>query len=292
VSERYELDAYNYSRHDGYWVDGKCGHIGAVALKSGKMLSAYGHYQMGAVVLVEWDPNSDATVDPTSQTTTWDPSPKGADIFHIAAEPGRDYVAADNGLRINGSAWIDIPTDDRIMKLDAGTIEFILEPKKIGDMPMLITCRGLNRDRNVFGFGIGYDLRPDVTSQRIYSDQRVDVESGEYSIQIASPNTPKAFEPTLHQLAYVVKDGHGTFYRDGEPFKTTRETGKDGSLFKYVLDKAGGNKDGIHIALGSRVHGDGTAGTPLQARLVAVRIYDRALTAQELKKNRAATTSR
>ncbi len=293
MGERYELDAYNFSRHDGYWVDGKCGHIGAVALKNGKMLSAYGHYQMGAVVLVEWDPNSDATIDPTSQPATgWDPTPKGADIFNIAAEPGRDYVAADNGLQLNGSAWVHIPTDDRIMKLDQGTIELIFEPRTIGDMPGLLSCRSLNRNRNVYGFSIGYDLRPDVTPQRIFSDQRVDVEHGEYSIQVASPNTPKAFEPTLHQLAYVVKDGHGAFYRDGEPFKTSRETGKDGSLFKYVLDKTGGNTDGVHITLAGRAQGDGTVSTPLHARFVAVRIYDRALTPQELKKNRAATTSR
>lgn len=290
TDQRYELHAYNYARHDGYWVDGKCGHIGAVALKNGKMISAYSHYQMGAVVLVEWDPSSNATVDAASQSAEpWNPKPKGADAFHSIAQPVKDYTAGPDGLHLGGAAWVHIPTDDRLMQLNNGTIEVVLEPKNKGDMPMLLTCRGLHRDRNVWGFSIGYDLRSDTNTQRIYSDQRVHVENGEYSIQIASPNTPKAFKQTLHQLAYVVKDGHGAFYRDGLPFKTTRETGKDGSLFKYVHDKTGGNKDGVHIALGGRPQGDATVSTPLHGRFVALRIYDRALTTDELTRNRRTT---
>lgn len=56
LDRRYELDGFDYLREDGYWVDGKVGHIAALALPDGHIISAYGHYQLGAAVLVKWKP--------------------------------------------------------------------------------------------------------------------------------------------------------------------------------------------------------------------------------------------
>jgi hypothetical protein len=57
AERRYELDRFDFLRPDGYWVDGMCGHIAAVALPDGQVISAYGHYQPGAAVLVKWRPD-------------------------------------------------------------------------------------------------------------------------------------------------------------------------------------------------------------------------------------------
>jgi hypothetical protein len=43
---------------DGYWVDGKCGHIGSVVLPDGHIISAYGQYLLGASVLIKWKPDA------------------------------------------------------------------------------------------------------------------------------------------------------------------------------------------------------------------------------------------
>jgi len=59
LDRRYELDSFDYEREDGYWVDGKCGHIAAVALPDGHVISAYGHYLKRAAVLIKWKPNAD-----------------------------------------------------------------------------------------------------------------------------------------------------------------------------------------------------------------------------------------
>ncbi|MSR58126.1 MAG: exo-alpha-sialidase [Planctomycetaceae bacterium] len=56
LERRYELDGFDYLREDGYWVDGKVGHVGAVALPDGQMLCTYGDYQRGAA-LVKWKPD-------------------------------------------------------------------------------------------------------------------------------------------------------------------------------------------------------------------------------------------
>jgi len=55
LDRRYELDSFEFLRKDGYWVDGVCGHIGAVVLKDGYVLSVYGNYPVGAV-LIKWRP--------------------------------------------------------------------------------------------------------------------------------------------------------------------------------------------------------------------------------------------
>lgn len=55
LDRRYELDSFEFLRKDGYWVDGVCGHIGAVVLDDGHVLSVYGNYPVGAV-LIKWKP--------------------------------------------------------------------------------------------------------------------------------------------------------------------------------------------------------------------------------------------
>jgi hypothetical protein len=56
LDRRYELDSFDFLRADGYWVDGMCGHIASTVLPDGHVLSAYGHYQLGAAVLIKWKP--------------------------------------------------------------------------------------------------------------------------------------------------------------------------------------------------------------------------------------------
>jgi hypothetical protein len=56
LDRRYELDGFEFLRGDGYWVDGQCGHIAAVALDDGHVLSVYGHYRLGASVMIKWKP--------------------------------------------------------------------------------------------------------------------------------------------------------------------------------------------------------------------------------------------
>lgn len=60
VDRRYELDGFDFLREDGYWLDCKVGHVGALALPDGDMLSVYGDYRKGAV-LVRWNPDGDVT---------------------------------------------------------------------------------------------------------------------------------------------------------------------------------------------------------------------------------------
>jgi len=292
LDQRYELDAYNFVRNDGYWVDGKCGHIGAVALDDSQFISTYAHYQSGAAILVKWDPtaSSKAAAEPDTPTKmSWNPIASAATIFESIAQPGREYIASKDGLKLAGSAWISIPNDDRLLALKQGTIEIIFEPNNTGGMPALISCPSLHREHGASGFYIGLDLRKKTTTQRIFSDQRVLLEKGEYTIQVASPNKPKAFESKPQQLAYTVKDGHGRFYRDGIAFETQTESASSetpGSLFNYTLQKASGNKESIFIAIAGRPSGDGSVIYNLHGRFMAVRIYDRALTPQELNRNR------
>jgi len=152
-------------------------------------------------------------------------------------------------------------------------------------MPILIQCNGLDRSRPVNGFFLAYDLRPGETSQRLFSDQRVEAKEMEYSIHVAGPNTPPAFEEAEQQLAYVVGDNGGRFCRDGEPFRTWHESGAGASLFKYTLDRAGGDPGAIQLSIAGHVLASGTVAAPLHARIVGIRIYDRPLTPHELKRN-------
>jgi hypothetical protein len=70
LDRRYELDGFDYQaseadrRPDGSINPVKTGHIGAVALKDGHMISAYGDYVLGAAVLIKWRPDADFRLSP------------------------------------------------------------------------------------------------------------------------------------------------------------------------------------------------------------------------------------
>jgi len=58
LDRRFELDGFEFLRADGYWVDGVCGHVAAVVLNDGNVLSVYGRYRDGAC-LVKWKPDAE-----------------------------------------------------------------------------------------------------------------------------------------------------------------------------------------------------------------------------------------
>ncbi|MFM8581750.1 MAG: sialidase family protein, partial [Planctomycetaceae bacterium] len=91
---RYELDSFEFLRPDGYWVDGVCGHIGAVALNDGHMLAVYGNYRIGAV-LIKWQPGevekqASVFVSPAGH----DESAGTIDAPFLTLERARDAVRA------------------------------------------------------------------------------------------------------------------------------------------------------------------------------------------------------
>lgn len=67
LERRFELDRYDYLRPDGYWVDGACGHVGAVVLDDGYILSVYGNYRSGAV-LIKWKPDAKPAKNDVART--------------------------------------------------------------------------------------------------------------------------------------------------------------------------------------------------------------------------------
>ena len=289
LHRRYELDSYDYSRPDGYWVDGKCGHIGAVALDDGSIISVYGHYQTGAAVLIKWKPDA----GPAEPAGEWEHTGPAVDesIADQVAQRDADYQVGEDGLTLNGNAWIHLPNHERLTALDQGTIEVIFKPEKQGGMPCIVSCTSVGPKTPVFGFSMVYDQRGTNPDQLLYSDQRVDPEQMEYSIMVGERSTPAPLQWNVQQLTYVVDNGHGRFYRDAVPFSAQKETSKTApaALFKYVFDRAGGQA-GVYIAIGAPAPARSVGGA-LRARLIAVRIYDRALTPAEMQRNRIATSA-
>ncbi|MEA1951976.1 MAG: sialidase family protein [Planctomycetota bacterium] len=55
LDKRYTLDEYEYYDKSN-WLDGKCGHIGAVVLDDGSIVTAYGKYHTAEAVLIKWRP--------------------------------------------------------------------------------------------------------------------------------------------------------------------------------------------------------------------------------------------
>ena len=58
LDRRYELDAFE-ANHSENWVDTFAGHIGAVVLDDGHIISAYGNYPRKAAVLIKWKPDAE-----------------------------------------------------------------------------------------------------------------------------------------------------------------------------------------------------------------------------------------
>ncbi|MEO1995173.1 MAG: hypothetical protein ABGZ17_07855, partial [Planctomycetaceae bacterium] len=282
LKRRYELDAFRYEREDGYWVDGKCGHIAAAALPDGQIISAYGHYLKAAAVLVKWRPDAEPAV--SIQPRLGDlPVPVEASILREIARPEIDYRVEPRSLVMTGRAWIDVPLTDRLAALgNNGTIEMILDPGRQGDMPMLVACTA----PQISGFLIAYDQRNLTNSRQVlFSDQRVHGDHMEYSIQVSSRSRPQPFSTGVQQVAYVVRDGHGVFYRDGVRFSEQSETGTAAALFQYTVQKNGG-RDNVRLSLGAAIR-SATAVNLFQGKLLAVRIYDRPLSVEQLRANLA-----
>jgi hypothetical protein len=287
LDRRYEIDAYRYEREDGYRVDGKCGHIAAVALPDGHVVSAYGHYLKGAAVLIKWHPDARPATPVKRDLQDLDKFASSA-ILQQVARPMVDYEAKQSSLVLTGRAWIHVPLDERLAVLDKnGTIELILKPQQQGGMPILVACAA----RGVEGFRIAYDQRNiDLSNQVLYSDQRANLHRMEYSIQVAGESDPRPFTTDVQQIAYVMQNGHGTFYRDGHRFSHQRETGDRGSLFHYTVKKSGSSEK-LLISIGALVKG-AAASAPFQGEVYAIRIYDRPLTVEELRRNLTSSSDR
>jgi len=89
LDRRYELDRYDYLRPDGFWVDGACGHVAAVALGDGHILSAYGNYPIG-VVLIKWKPDAEpAQAVPRVQVLI---GPNARELERFAADELAGYL--------------------------------------------------------------------------------------------------------------------------------------------------------------------------------------------------------
>ena len=283
IDRRYELDAWRYDREDGYWVDGKCGHIAAVALPDGQVISAYGHYLKGAAVLIKWHPDA-RPATPVKRDLEGLERFASSAILSQVARRNVDYQVQQSALVMTGGAWIQVPLDERLAALDKnGTIELVFKPKKQGGMPTLVSCAA----QGVEGFRIAYDQRNVASSNQVlYSDQRVQSDRMEYSIQVHGQSDPRPFTTAVQQIAYVMRAGHGTFYRDGRRFTKQTETGSGGSLFHYTVQK-GGAQDKLFISIGALVRNAAASGAA-QGELHAIRIYDRPMTVAELRRHRSA----
>jgi len=295
LDRRYELHRFDYFR-PGAWLDGQCGHIGAVALDDGSMISAYGNYLKGAAVLVRWKPDAGPALPLTAEDDA--PSEQGDPLAYqgIGAK-GTHYRITEGDrpqLVLDGAAWIHVPLDDRLLALAGNaTIEIILKPEKQGGMPSLVRCTSVSQEHPDVGFQISYDQRNlERNRQVLYSDERADPERADYSILVDLASEPKPFELVTYQIAYVVRGGRGRFFRDGRAFSRQSENGaavgKEGELLFSYCTKQGAAREDVRLAIGA---------TPMPRRVVralratiaAFRIYDRALTPRELRRNRGAT---
>ena len=90
LDRRYELDGFNFARKDGYWVDGKCGHVASVALPDGHVISAYGDYRQAAAVLIKWRPDSGPAI--VAPKVSVQIGRKATRLEHYAANELAGYV--------------------------------------------------------------------------------------------------------------------------------------------------------------------------------------------------------
>lgn len=55
LDRRYVLDAWPFY-DPNKWYNGECGHLYAIALRDGSVLTEYGHYLKKSAVLIRWTP--------------------------------------------------------------------------------------------------------------------------------------------------------------------------------------------------------------------------------------------
>ena len=301
LSRKYTLYAFDFPDSSNRYPV-VCGHIGAAVLDDGSVISASGDYPRGATVLVKWTPGAEPARPASEEELNKEAVARGtapADtIYNHTAQRGKHYeVRGKPGetpeLLLNGAGWVHVPLDDRILNLkhDA-TIEFILRPEDQGTFAYLLACSSISSNKPDLIYQITFDhTRTTNNPQVIFSDERVDRIPMRYSVMVHSDGSPKAFEPVMQQIAYVVNNGKGTFYRDGKPFshQTTDGLAAMESLFQFCLEEAG-DKEQLRLGIGARPRTDRAENT-LRAGLAAVRIYNRPLTPQELNRNRTATLS-
>ena len=242
LDRRYELDRFDFHRPE-FWLDGQCGHIGSVALDDGSIVTAYGHYLLGAAVLVKWRPDAeparalagDEELSNAGQKfkTLYDQTGQQGTEFEIEEEPG-----APAQLRLTGSGWLQLPSDERLLAIDDnGTIELVLQPEQRGNFPILLGGRGVTRDDKECTFLVGFDMVNPHGGQAIFSDQRLGQEPNLSSVRVNGSGRPHAIEPVLQQLVMVMDQGRGRFYRDGKLFDKQEQIGVlSGSLFHFSAE--------------------------------------------------------
>ena len=292
LDRRYELDRFDFHRPE-FWLDGRCGHIGSVVLNDGAIMTAYGHYLLGAAVLVRWRPDAEPArtlatdqQPPAGQEfkTLYDQTGQRGKEFEIDEEPGKPAQ-----LRLIGSGWLQLPTDERLLEIDDnGTFEMIVRPEQRGHLPILFGGRGLTPNDKESTFLIGLEFNNPHSGQAIHSDQRLNREACLSTIRVNSSSTPPAAEPVLQQLALVMDQGQGRFYRDGKLFDKQEQIGVlSGSLFHFLRSRTE-DLQSIRLGIGAQP-GAYEASRPLHAAFLAVRVYDRPLSPEELMRNRATT---
>lgn len=288
LRRRFELHAFEHPDPAGSHPV-ICGHIAAVALDDGSVISAYGNYQLGAAVLVEWRPDGEIVAAPAETPV---PAVRHTMYDQIAA-PDRDYATVTapgqpTRLRLTGTAWIDVPAAPALLALsDNATFEFVLAPREQTGFVTLFYSVAPTADVPYLGFGICYDRRPGTNTQAVYADERAQRAPPDYAVNVDVRSIPTPVENAMHQLAYVVTNGKGRFFRNGQPYSIQKKTGTADRthLFQFVVSRTN-ESDNIRIAIGARPGLDRVT-SQLQGDLLAVRVYDRALTPAELRRNQA-----
>ena len=225
---------------------------------------------------------------------------KTRDVFGTKAKEGVDYrvVRRSGGLPdrvselgMSGGAWMDVPLDDRIARIDQnGAVELIVRPAaKHGILHLLRVGSIAGGTLRHIGLAIVFDFRGNAEGQRLYSDMRAISTPPAYGVKVHAASVPQPAEPTTHQIVYCLHNGKGRFYHNGIPYTVQQCKGsqESGALFAWLVRKAGG-KTRLRFGIGGGVH-PGGVGSPFRGGIVAARIYDRPLSPDEMRTNYWAT---
>ena len=210
------------------------------------------------------------------------------DDYRFTTGPGGEPARLTE-LQPMGRSWIDVPVDDRLRAVaETGTIEVILRPLKQGVQEILGFGSISGGETRHLGLHLRFDWRNPV--RRIYCDMRA-VDTGPfYQPSVHKDTVPVPADPVPHQLVYQMRDGVGRFFHNGIPYEIQNTTGSSetGSLFAWIVGKGKGKAD-LRMSIGALLH-PGGASLGYLGGLSAVRIYDRALSPDEMRRNYRATT--